>query len=195
MWEGFTEGDQWTYAFGAMHDVPGMITMMDGREKFIAKLDENFSGKHYRHDNEPGHHYMYLYDYCGQPWKTQELVRKQVTENFRNQPIGINGNEDCGQMAAWYIFGVMGFYPVTPASGMYAIGAPQFPSLSLQFTANGKPRLFSIIAKNLSEQNKYIQKVELDGQPLNSPFISHAQIVNGRQLVFEMGPAPNYNWH
>ncbi|MEO6290733.1 MAG: GH92 family glycosyl hydrolase, partial [Ginsengibacter sp.] len=105
-WDGFTEGDQWTYAFGAMHDVPGMINMMGGKEKFAAKLDENFTGKHYRHDNEPGHHYIYLYDYCGEPWKTQELVRKHTSENFRNEPIGINGNEDCGQMAAWYIFGV-----------------------------------------------------------------------------------------
>jgi len=194
LWEGFTEGDQWTYAFGAMHDVPGMISMMGGPGKFADKLDENFSGMHYRHDNEPGHHYIYLYDYCGQPWKTQELVRKHTTENFRNQPIGINGNEDCGQMAAWYIFGVMGFYPVTPASGIYAIGAPQFPSLSLHFTAGGKSRTFVITAKNVSAQNKYIQSAMLDGKPLSAPYISHQQIVNGRQLVFEMGAKPNYNW-
>ena len=194
LWEGFTEGDQWTYAFGAMHDVPGMIAMMDGKEKFAAKLDENFSGKHYRHDNEPGHHYIYLYDYCGQPWKTQELVRQHTTENFRNQPIGINGNEDCGQMASWYIFGVMGFYPVTPASGIYAIGAPQFPSLTLNFMAAGKNRQFTILAKNISAANKYIQKVALDGKAITSPFITHQQIIDGRQLVFEMGPTPNYNW-
>jgi len=193
-WEGFTEGDQWTYAFGAMHDLPGMIEMMGGKEKFAAKLDENFAGKHYRHDNEPGHHYIYLYDYCGQPWKTQELVRKHTTENFRNAPIGINGNEDCGQMAAWYIFGVMGFYPVAPASGEYAIGAPQFPELTLNFTAGGKQRTFKIVAKNLSEENKYIQQVTLDGKPLTKPFISHQQIVNGAKLVFEMGAKPNYNW-
>ncbi|MEP6748300.1 MAG: GH92 family glycosyl hydrolase [Bacteroidota bacterium] len=193
-WEGFTEGDQWTYAFGAMHDVPGMITMMGGSEKFAAKLDENFSGNHYRHDNEPGHHYIYLYDYCGQPWKTQALVRKHTSENFRNQPIGINGNEDCGQMAAWYIFGVMGFYPVTPASGIYAIGAPQFPSLTLNFSAAGKVRKFNIIAKNISEENKYIQKVTLDGKVLNTPFISHQQIVNGHQLICVMGDKPNYKW-
>ena len=193
-WEGFTEGDQWTYAFGAMHDVPGMITMMDGKEKFAAKLDKNFAGEHYRHDNEPGHHYIYLYDYCGQPWKTQELVRKHTTENFRNQPIGINGNEDCGQMAAWYIFGVMGFYPVTPASGIYAIGAPQFPALTLNFMAGGKPRQFTIVAKNLSEENKYIRQVTLDGKAIRTPFISHQQIVSGHQLVFEMGAKPNYNW-
>jgi predicted alpha-1,2-mannosidase len=193
-WEGFTEGDQWTYAFGAMHDAPGMIEMMGGKEKFAARLDENFAGKHYRHDNEPGHHYIYLYDYCGQPWKTQDLVRKHTSENFRNEPIGINGNEDCGQMAAWYIFGVMGFYPVSPASAEYAIGAPQFPGLTLQYIADGKPRTLHIIAANLSEENKYIQKVTLDGRVLDKPFITHQQIINGHQLIFEMGAKPNYNW-
>jgi predicted alpha-1,2-mannosidase len=193
-WEGFTEGDQWTYAFGAMHDVPGMIEMMGGKEKFAAKLDENFAGKHYRHDNEPGHHYIYLYDYCGQPWKTQELVRKHTSENFRNAPIGINGNEDCGQMAAWYIFGVMGFYPVTPASGIYAIGAPQFPELTLHFIADNKTRTFQIVAKNISEENKFIQIVTIDGKTLRTPFITHQQIINGHKLIFEMGTKPNYNW-
>lgn len=194
-WEGFTEGDHWTYTFGAMHDPEGMIAMMGGKEKFAAKLDENFSGGHYRHDNEPGHHYIYLYDYCGQPWKTQELIRKHTTENFRNQPIGINGNEDCGQMAAWYIFGVMGFYPVQPASGIYAIGAPQFPSLTMHFrSADGEQHEFTIEAKNISDANKYIQSVTLDGKPLATPFIAHQQILNGHQLVFEMGDKPNYSW-
>lgn len=193
-WEGFTEGGKWTYAFGAMHDPEGMITMMGGKEKFAAKLDENFSGNHYRHDNEPGHHYIYLYDYCGQPWKTQELIRKHTTENFRNRPIGINGNEDCGQMAAWYIFGVMGFYPVQPASGIYAIGAPQFPQLTLHYkTADGKPHEFNIEAKNISEANKYVQSITLDGKPLTTPFITHQQIVEGHQLVFELSDKPNYN--
>ncbi|MEP7144339.1 MAG: GH92 family glycosyl hydrolase [Ferruginibacter sp.] len=193
-WDGFTEGNHWTYAFGAMHDVPGMIDMMGGKEKFAAKLDENFKGGHYRHDNEPGHHYIYLYDYCGQPWKTQELIRKHVTENFRNEPIGINGNEDCGQMAAWYIFGIMGFYPVTPASGIYAIGAPQFPEITLNITAGRKARTFKILAKKLSAANKYIQKITLDGKIINKPFLTHQQIINGRQLIFEMGPNPNFDW-
>ena len=192
--DGFTEGDQWTYLFGAMQDIPGMIDMMGGNEKFIAKLDENFSGNHYRHDNEPGHHYSYLYDYCGEPWKTQELIRKLTTENYRNEPLGINGNEDCGQMAAWYIFGVMGFYPVTPASGIYAIGAPQFPKLTLKFKVNNQPKTFTIIANKLSAENKYIQSVRLDGKPIDHPFISHASIVHGNKLVFEMGPQPNKNW-
>jgi predicted alpha-1,2-mannosidase len=192
--DGFTEGDQWTYAFGAMHDAPGMIKLMGGNEKFAAKLDENFLDKHYHHDNEPGHHYIFLYDYCGQPWKTQELVRKHTTENFRNQPLGINGNEDCGQMAAWYIFGVMGFYPVVPGSGMYAIGAPQFPQLTLHYSVNGTPKTLQVTADKISEANKYIQKVSLDGKQLDTPFISHRDIVNGSKLVFEMGPEPNKNF-
>jgi putative alpha-1,2-mannosidase len=108
--------------------------------------------------------------------------------------LGINGNEDCGQMAAWYIFGVMGFYPVTPASGIYAIGAPQFPKLVLKYKAANHPKTFTIIANNLSAENKYIQRVQLDGKPIEHPFISHASIVSGHQLVFEMGPSPNKNW-
>jgi predicted alpha-1,2-mannosidase len=192
--DGFTEGDQWTYLFGAMQDIPGMIGLMGGREKFAARLDENFEGHHYHHDNEPGHHYIYLYDYCGQPWKAQELVRKHTTENFRNQPLGINGNEDCGQMAAWYIFGVMGFYPVTPASGIYAIGAPQFPKLILNYKAGGQPKTLTIVAEGLSEENKYIQEVRLDGKVIEHPFITHEALVNGSRLDFRMGPQPNKNW-
>ncbi|HOW90036.1 MAG TPA: GH92 family glycosyl hydrolase, partial [Elusimicrobiales bacterium] len=162
--EGFTEGSPWTYLFCVMQDVPGMIELMGGKEKFAAKLDENFSGGHYRHDNEPGHHYIYLYDYAGQPWKTQELARAHTRANFRNEPLGINGNDDCGQMSAWYIFGVMGFYPVTPGTDIYAIGAPQFPEMTLKLTAGGKPRELRIIARNLSEENKYIQSVTLNGR-------------------------------
>jgi predicted alpha-1,2-mannosidase len=192
--EGFTEGSPWTYLFGAMHDVYGSIEMMGGNENFAARLDKNFADNHYMHDNEPGHHYIYLYDYCGQPWKTQELVRKQTSINYSNKPDGINGNDDCGQMSAWYIFSVMGFYPVTPASGLYAIGAPQFPKLTLNYIAFGKPCKLEIIANNLSEKNKYVQKVTLDGQVIKTPFISHQQITNGKKLVFEMGMNPVLKW-
>lgn len=193
-WEGFTESSPWPYLFCVMQDIPGMIEMMGGNEAFSKKLDENFQGGHYRHDNEPGHHYIYLYDYCGQPWKTQELIRQYTRNNYLNQPDGIFGNDDCGQMSAWYIFGTMGFYPVTPASGMYAIGAPQFPELELNYTVGGEPRTLKIIAKNISEENKYVQSLTLDGKPIVSPFISHDQIINGKELVFTMGSNPNYNW-
>ncbi len=192
--DGFTEGDQWTYLFGAMQDIPGMINLMGGDQKFAARLDENFDGYHYHHDNEPGHHYIYLYDYCGQPWKTQELIRKHTTINYRNQPLGINGNEDCGQMAAWYLFGVMGFYPVTPASGIYAIGAPQFPQMVIHYKAGGQPKTLTIIAEDISDANKYIQRVTLDGKAIEHPFITHAALISGKRLVFKMGPQPNKNW-
>jgi predicted alpha-1,2-mannosidase len=189
---GFTEGSPWTYLFCVMQDVPGLIDLMGGNEKFVAMLDRNFSENHYKHDNEPGHHYIYLYNYCGQPSKTQELIRKHTIENYKNKPAGINGNDDCGQMSAWYIFSVMGFYPVTPASGLYAIGAPQFPKLSMKFTtADGKPCQLQIIAQNLSEKNKYVQRITLDGKVLDKIFITHNELINARTLIFEMGEKPN----
>ena len=191
--EGFTEGGRWTYLFGAMHDIPGMIELYGGKEKFAEKLDENFKGGHYRHDNEPGHHYAYLFNYAGKPWKTQELIRKHTSvENYRNHPLGINGNDDCGQMSAWYIFGVMGFYPVTPGTDVFAIGAPQFGEITLNLKPNGIAKPFKIIANNLSEKNMYIQSVSLDGQLLKTPFITYSQIMNGNNLVFEMGKQPDF---
>ena len=193
--EGFTEGTIWTYLFGATQDIPGMVSLMGGEDQFAAKLDSNFMGNYYAHDNEPGHHYIYLYDYCGQPWKTQALIRKHTRLNYQNAPNGINGNDDCGQMSAWYLFSVMGFYPVTPGSGIYAIGAPQLPSIIINYTVNGKATSLSILAKDLSEENMYVQKVTLDGKTISTPFISHDQIIHGKTLVFEMGAKPNYNWH
>ena len=188
---GFTEGDPWTYRFGALHDVEGMIQLMGGEASFASALTENFEAGHYRHDNEPGHHYIYLFDYCGQPWKTQEWVRKHTSEeNFRNAPIGINGNDDCGQMSAWYIFSVMGFYPVTPGSDLFAIGAPQFSKMTLHLTHNGTPKTVEIIANHQSQENKYVRSIELDGVPLKKPFIRYSQIMNARKLIFEMTDTP-----
>jgi predicted alpha-1,2-mannosidase len=192
---GFTEGSEWTYLFGAMHDPAGMIELMGGREQFAARLEENFKGGHYRHDNEPGHHYSYLFNDCGMPWRTQELVRKHTSEeNFRNEPRGINGNDDCGQMSAWYVFGVMGFYPVTPSSGMYSIGAPQFPELVIHFPAGNQSRKLKIQAMKLSEKNKYVQKVTLDGVPLSVPYINRGDLIRAEKLIFEMGPEPCSHW-
>jgi len=190
--EGFTEGGRWTYLFGAMHDIPGMVKLYGGKEQFAQKLNENFEGGHYRHDNEPGHHYAYLYNYSGQPWKTQALIRKHTSlENYRNEPLGINGNDDCGQMSAWYVFGVMGFYPMTPGTEVFAIGAPQFPELNLKLSKDGKSKSFSILAKNLSDENMYIQSVTLDGKPLDRPYITYSQILDGNSLIFEMGNTPS----
>lgn len=188
--ESFTEGSPWTYLFCAMQDVPGLIELMGGNRTFIEKLNENFREGHYAHNNEPGHHYAYLYNYAHEPWKTQELIRKITRENYFNKPQGINGNDDCGQMSAWYIFSVMGFYPVTPGSGIYAIGAPQYPKSKLSFVADGEKRELRIIANNLSEENKYVQKVTFNGVPLREYFIDHSSLVKGGTLSFDMGATP-----
>jgi predicted alpha-1,2-mannosidase len=190
--EGFTEGGRWTYLFGALHDIEGMIELYGGNEAFSEKLTENFEGNHYRHDNEPGHHYAYLFNYCGQPWKTQALIRKHTSsENYRDHPLGINGNDDCGQMSAWYVFSVMGFYPVTPGVEEFALGAPQFPEFTMKLVKDGTPKEFKILAKNISEKNKYVQSVHLDGKRLETPFITYTQIMDGNELVFKMGSKPN----
>jgi len=191
---GFTEGGPWTYLFCVMQDVPGAIALMGGNEKFAAKLDENFNGRHYRHDNEPGHHYTYLYNYCAQPWKTQERVRETLVKNYQNSPDGLSGNDDCGQMSAWYIFSAMGFYPVTPGTTLYAIGSPIFERVSLNLDQPYKKGTFTVIARNQSPQNKYIQSATLNGKPLNEPFIRHADIVSGSTLIFNMGAQPNRKW-
>ena len=179
---GLTEGSKWTYLFAVQHDVPGMIAMMGGPEAFAAKLDQNFQGGHYRHDNEPGHHYIYLYDYCGQPWKTQELVRQNVTANYRNAPDGINGNDDCGQMSAWYLFSVMGFYPVTPGSNTFALGAPQFPKLQISLGGH----TLTIEAKNWGPGNPYVGQLEIDGRKHHGHTLTYAQLMAARKLTFTM---------
>jgi len=185
---GLTEGSKWTYLFCVMHDVPGMIEMMGGNEAFARKLDQNFEGGHYRHDNEPGHHYIYLYDYCGQPRKTQELARKHVRENYRNAPDGFNGNDDCGQMSAWYLFSVMGFYPVTPASNIFALGAPQFKRVTIDITSpkTGAVHTLTIEAKGLSDDNCHVAGVSVDGVSLEGNFITYDQLLNADNITFTM---------
>jgi len=189
--EGFTEGSPWDYLFGAMHDIPGMVSLVGGPVQFARKLDETFEKDHYRLDNEPGHHYGYLYNYCNQPWKTQERIREYTLMNYSDKPNGINGNDDCGQMSAWYIFSAMGFYPVTPGTSFYSIGSPLFKSVQIDL---GGGKIFKVIAKNVSAENKYIQSAILNGKPLNIPILNHKDIINGGQIVFEMGPKPNYHW-
>ena len=186
---GFTEGSSWTYLFGAMHDVPGMIEMM-GMKDFSRLLDQNFNEKHYRHDNEPGHHYIYLYNWIGEAYKTQELARSQSRENYNANPAwGINGNDDLGQMSAWYIFTSLGFYPVAPASGEYAIGAPQYPEISINMGGDTAKKL-TVKAKNLSEENKYVKGVTINGKRLTKPILLHDDIKNGGEIIFEMTDKP-----
>jgi predicted alpha-1,2-mannosidase len=191
---GFTEGGPWTYLFCEMQDVPGMVELVGGREAFAARLEENFTGGHYRHDNEPGHHYTYLFDYVGRAWRTQELVRETMRTKYQNSPDGLSGNDDCGQMSAWYIFSSMGFYPVTPGSPVYALGSPIFDKATIKLRGPYRKGPFTIIARNQSPENKYVQSATLDGRPLREPFINHADIAGGSTLVFVMGPRPNKSW-
>nr|WP_051697781.1 GH92 family glycosyl hydrolase [Prevotella sp. 10(H)] len=184
---GMTEGSKWTYLFCVMQDIPGMIDMMGGNKAFAEKLDRNFNENHYRHDNEPGHHYVYLYNYCGQPWKTQELVRHHTRINYRNSPDGVNGNDDCGQMSAWYLFSVMGFYPVTPGSNEFAIGAPQFPEIRMKLQIDGEEKILTIKANNLSEENKYVKGVYIDNKKIEKSFINYFDLIKAKQVTFEMG--------
>jgi len=186
--EGWTEGNTWVYTWAVMHDLPGLVKLMGGPAKYNAELDEHFAGHHNVHSNEPSHHYGYLYDYSGEPWKTQQKVREIAAAEYANLPSGIDGDDDCGQMSAWYIFTAFGFYPVNPASGDYMIGSPMFAKMSLRL-ANGKT--FSVTAENNSAANVYIQSATLDGHPLTAPFIRWEDIMAGASLKVIMGPSPS----
>lgn len=200
----YTEGNAWQYVWSVQQDIPGLIKLMGGNKPFTAKLDSLFSmdskvfGKgstldvtgligQYAHGNEPNHHVAYLYTLAGQPYKTQRLVRQIADQFYQNKPDGLSGNDDCGQMSAWYIFTAMGFYPVNPADGRYVFGAPQLSRVSIALT-NGKS--FVIDAKGLSEANKYVQSISLNGKPYLKNDISHADILKGGRLVFVMGDKP-----
>ena len=193
--DGWTEGDQWVYLYAALHDVPGVVQLMGGPQAASAELDEHFNGSHNRHDNEPSHHYGYLYDFTGEPWKTQVRVREIANDAYSNTIDGVLGNEDCGQMSAWYIFTAMGFYPLNPASAEYVIGSPLFKSVTLHLP-NGKR--FLISAPDNSAKNIYVQSVRLNGKALDTPIITYADIEAGGELDFVMGPTPSHwaaNWH
>jgi predicted alpha-1,2-mannosidase len=181
---------------------------MGGREKFTNKLDSLFHQSSnlegtgapsdvsgliglYAHGNEPSHHIAYLYDYAGQPWKTQELVRRIMSEMYGDAPDGLCGNEDCGQMSAWYIMSALGFYPVNPAEGIYVIGSPAVDGATIDV---GEGKTFTVTARTMSPQNIYIQSVSLNGAPLEKTYIRHADIMAGGTLEFVMGPAPNKKW-
>ncbi len=186
--DGWTEGNTWVYTWAVMHDIPGLIQLMGGNEKYNARLDEHFSGGHNQHSNEPSHHYGYLYDYSGQPWKTQAKVREIAAAEYANLPSGIDGDDDCGQMSAWYLFTALGFYPVNPASGDYMLGSPLFSKMTLTLTNGNR---FTVSAENNSVKNVYIQSATLDGRPLAIPVISYDEIVMGASLKLVMGPVPS----
>jgi predicted alpha-1,2-mannosidase len=203
----YTESNAWQYIWSVQHDVPGLIGLFGGKEKFIEKLDTFFEMSpditppkyvgvvgtigQYVHGNQPSHHVAYLYDYVGQPWKTQRRVREICTELYRSGPGGICGNEDMGSLSSWYVLSSMGFYPVTPGSRYYAIGSPSFGEVIID---NGNGKVFTIRAENNSEKNIYIQSASLNGKPITRTWLSQEEITSGGTLIFKMGPEPNKKW-
>lgn len=203
----FTEANSWQYSFYVPQDISGLIKLHGSMKNFEEKLDRLFTekskttGRHqvditgligqYAHGNEPSHHMAYLYNFIGKPWKSQEIIHKIMNGLYTCQPDGLCGNEDCGQMSSWYVFSALGFFPVTPASNDYIIGTPAFEEAIINLE-NGKT--FTIKAKNLSEDNSYIQSVSLNGKPHNKSFIKHEDMMNGGELVFLMGDEPNKTW-
>ena len=185
---GWTEGDAWVYTWSPLHDQAGLMQLMGGAERYDEKLDQHFSGGHNLHNNEPSHHYGYLYDFGGQPWKTQAMVRKIATKEYQASPGGLDGDDDCGQMSAWLLFTALGFYPVNPASGEYMIGSPMYGQMSLTL-ADGKT--FRVEASNNSAENVYIQSATLNGKSLDFPVITWEQIQEGGVLHFVMGQKPS----
>ncbi len=204
--QGFIEGNSWNYSFFVPQDVPGLIAQMGGDKRFTERLDSLFTMKlpakyfentedineeglmgNYVHGNEPSHHVAYLYAWTSQPWKTQARVREIMHRMYKNKPDGLCGNDDCGQMSAWYVFSAMGFYPLCPGSDQYVLGSPNAGQATLQLE-NGNT--FVIKATNFSDKNVYVKSVKLNGKPYNSHFISHEDIMNGGELVFEMSAKP-----
>lgn len=185
---GWTEGDAWVYTWSPFHDIAGVEKLMGGAEAASRQLDQHFAGNHNVHKNEPSHHYGYLYDFTGEPWKTQAKVREIAYKEYANLPAGLDGDDDCGQMSAWYLFTALGMYPVNPASGDYMIGSPLYGRMSQRV---GSGKTFTVIAENNSRTNVYIQSATLDGKPLDIPVITWEQMQAGATLRLVMGPQPS----
>jgi predicted alpha-1,2-mannosidase len=198
----YREGNAWQYTWLVPHDVNGLISLFGSEEAFVARLDSLFLVKgelknaldvtgligQYAHGNEPSHHILYLYNYVGQPWKTAEKVREVMTTLYNDQPAGLSGNEDVGQMSAWYILSALGMYPVAPAGGDYVFGSPLVDEAVLKLANN---KQLKIVARNNSITNKYIQSVRLNGQDYAKSYISFEDIKSGGTLEFELGPKPS----
>lgn len=207
----YAENNAWTWNFSVQHDIPDLIKLLGGNDAFVKRVDAlfnepthiskwQFMGQFpdatglngmFVTGNEPSFHIPYLYNYAGQPWKTQRRIREIMDIWFDDRPLGIPGDEDGGGLCSWYVFSAMGFYPVTPGSDEYAIGSPFFNSIKIKLP-NGKT--FSVIANNCSKKNKYIQSATLNGKELNRPFIIHNDIVQGGELNLVMGDKPNKKW-
>jgi predicted alpha-1,2-mannosidase len=209
--EYYGENNAWVYRWDVQHDIPGLISLMGGPEAFVKKLDETFAtplGRskyafyamlpdhtgnvgQFSMANEPSLHIPYLYNYAGAPWKTQKRIRQLLETWFRNDLMGVPGDEDGGGMTSFVVWSSLGLYPVTPGKAEYAIGSPVFPEARMRLS-NGKT--FEIIARGASRDNKYIQSATLDGKPLDKPFISHESLMAGGRLELVMGNEPNFNW-
>ncbi|MCK9203743.1 MAG: GH92 family glycosyl hydrolase [Bacteroidales bacterium] len=208
--QGFIEGNSWNYSFFVPQDIPGLIALMGGDKPFIRRLDSLFAMHledkyfaetedvtragligNYVHGNEPSHHVAYLYNWTSQPWKTQERIRQVVNTMYRNEPDGLCGNDDCGQMSAWYVFSVLGFYPVCPGVPQYAIGAP---GVDKAVIALPNDKTLTITTRNLSDKNLYIQSVYLNGIKSEKLSLDHSAIMEGGTLTFVMGPKPSLKW-
>ncbi len=203
----FTEANAWHYAFAAVQDLEGFAALSGGREALLERLDACFSAAsatsgreqaditgligQYAHGNEPSHHVAYLYALLGQPWKTQKRVRQICSDLYSDQPDGYCGNEDCGQMSAWYLFSAAGFYPVRPGMPTYTLGSPLFDSVHFHF---GEGRTLAVVARGNAPDKPYIQSVQLHGQPMDQAVLHHADLTKGGRLVLQMGAKPKRAW-
>jgi predicted alpha-1,2-mannosidase len=204
----YTEGNAWQYSWFTPQDQGGLVRLLGGDAATVKKLDAMFDFDNskvdyshaediagligqYIHGNEPSHHVAYLYNYAGAPWRTQERLKQIVDSQYKPTPDGLAGNDDLGQMSAWLFFTSLGFYPVTPGSGEYVIGRPFVDAATLNLP-NGKR--FRIVAAGLSEANRYIGRVALNGKPLTRGFIRHSEIEAGGELRFTMQATPNKAW-
>ncbi len=204
--QGFIEGNSWNYSFYVPHDVPGLIASMGGEKPFIRRLDSLFTMHlddryfsetedvtrdgligNYVHGNEPSHHIAYLYNWTSQPWKTQQQIHRVVDAMYRNRPDGLCGNDDCGQMSAWYIFSVLGFYPVCPGTTLYAIGSPCVGGAEIDLPGGKK---LTIRVKGADNKYTCIRSVTFNGKPLAGLFLDHAIVSAGGTLDFTLGPPP-----
>ncbi len=206
----YTEANAWQYTWFVPHDVEGLIELEGGRTQFLSKLDSLFTISseveetvsditgmigQYAHGNEPSHHTLYLFNYAGMPWETQRVARQVIDELYHDGPDGLCGNEDMGQMSAWYVLSAMGFYPVAPGQGVYVLGSPLFSKAVLHLDKNfyNADKLV-VQTEGNSQTNKYIQSATLNGKALSHTWFGYSDVDNGAVLTFKMGPEPNKNW-
>lgn len=200
----YCEGTAWQWSWFVLHDIPGLIELNGGKEQFTARLDSLFTASselegdivsaditgligQYAHGNEPSHHITHLYNYAGQPWKTQELVDRIFSEQYRVEPDGLSGNEDCGQMSAWLVLNALGFYQVCPGEPVYSIGRPLFPSAKINLPGG---KTFTVTVNNFSKENKYIKSATINGRKLDTLFFNHSDIAGGGELILDMTSEP-----